>query len=283
MTGLLALGNGFGTSPGGDGVDLIGTNSIGNTIGGSTAAAGNIISANAYDGIYLDHASNDTLEFNRVGADAAQNFGNTAMGNADMGIELDNALKITISQNLIVNNRTGGIALFYPPDRQRFDQQQRNHPERRRRHPVLCVWRWRQRDLRQLDRHGRIGHGQSGQQGVRHRHRQRAITRSAARPRAMPTSSPLTPRPASASNNLNTDTGNTLSANSIYSNQTLGIDLGESGVPLQNNSGGVQVGPNALQNYPVLASASASIAGTTHHRLTDERGQPDVHDRVFQQ
>ena len=51
---------------------------------------------------------------------------------------------------------------------------------------------------------------------------------------------------------LNTDTGNMLSANSIYSNQTLGIDLGETGVPLQDNGGVSQSGPNDLENYPVL-------------------------------
>ena len=84
VTGLLALGNGSGSNPAGDGVDLIGVNSIDNTIGGSVAAAGNLISGNAYDGIYLDHASNDTLEFNLVGADAAKNFTNTSMGNADL-------------------------------------------------------------------------------------------------------------------------------------------------------------------------------------------------------
>ena len=117
MTGLLPLGNGFGATPRGDGIDLIGTNSLdntGNTVGGSTAAAANIISGNAYDGIYLDYARSDTLEFNLVGADNAHNFSNTQMGNADLGIELDDAQKITISRNLIVNNLTGGVALFYP-------------------------------------------------------------------------------------------------------------------------------------------------------------------------
>ena len=117
VTGLLPLGNGFGATPRGDGIDLIGTNSLdntGNTVGGSTAAAANIISGNAYDGIYLDYARSDTLEFNLVGADDAHNFSNTQMGNADLGIELDDAQKITISRNLIVNNLTGGVALFYP-------------------------------------------------------------------------------------------------------------------------------------------------------------------------
>ena len=61
---------------------------------------------------------------------------------------------------------------------------------------------------------------------------------------------------------LNTNTGNLLSANSIYSNQQLGIDLAATGVPLQNTAGGPHVGPNDLQNYPVLASAIDSSGGT---------------------
>jgi Bacterial Ig-like domain (group 3) len=57
---------------------------------------------------------------------------------------------------------------------------------------------------------------------------------------------------------LNTNTGNLLSDNSIYSNQKLGIDLAATGAPLQNTAGGPHDGPNNLQNYPVLASASAT-------------------------
>ena len=41
----------------------------------------------------------------------------------------------------------------------------------------------------------------------------------------------------------------------IYSNQTLGIDLGNSGVPLPTKRTGSQVGPSRFLNYPVLASA----------------------------
>ena len=207
VTGLIALGNGNGDGSGsahnqlGDGVDLIGANSIDNTIGGSVAAAGNLIAGNAYDGIYLDGASSDTLEFNLVGADAAKNFTNTSMGNADNGIELDDAAKITISKNLVVNNLLSGIALFYPQTADDLIQQQRNHPQRRQRHPVLLVWRRRECDLWKLDRHRLVGHCQSRQQ------RRLASTLAArtilsvAWPLARPTSSLSTRRLASGSNN----------------------------------------------------------------------------------
>jgi uncharacterized delta-60 repeat protein/CSLREA domain-containing protein len=61
-------------------------------------------------------------------------------------------------------------------------------------------------------------------------------------------------------------TGNRLSGNSIYNNGGLGIDLGGDGVTA-NTPGGPNVGPNDLQNYPVLTAAttvgsSLLVAGT---------------------
>ena len=53
-----------------------------------------------------------------------------------------------------------------------------------------------------------------------------------------------------------------IAGNSIFSNIGLGIDLGGDGVTF-NQPGGVGVGPNNLQNYPVLTSAYDSAGGTT--------------------
>ena len=52
-------------------------------------------------------------------------------------------------------------------------------------------------------------------------------------------------------------TGNQISSNSIYSNGTLGINLGADGVT-QNDTGDPDTGPNNLQNFPVLQSVSFS-------------------------
>ncbi len=56
-------------------------------------------------------------------------------------------------------------------------------------------------------------------------------------------------------------TGNTIANNRIFSNASLGIDLGNSGVT-QNDAGDGDTGPNNLQNFPVLAAVSGGVQGT---------------------
>ena len=56
-------------------------------------------------------------------------------------------------------------------------------------------------------------------------------------------------------------TGNKLRANRIEGNGSLGIDLGIDGVVTPNDLGDADVGPNALQNFPVLTSALIDGAG----------------------
>jgi CSLREA domain-containing protein len=55
--------------------------------------------------------------------------------------------------------------------------------------------------------------------------------------------------------------GNTITQNSIFGNGGLGIDLGKDGVTA-NDSCDVDTGPNSLQNFPVLTSAT-SVGGST--------------------
>jgi uncharacterized repeat protein (TIGR01451 family) len=58
-----------------------------------------------------------------------------------------------------------------------------------------------------------------------------------------------------------TGTGIVLNANSIFSNQGLGIDLGNDGIT-PNDAGDPDTGPNNLQNYPVLTAMSSAGANT---------------------
>ena len=62
--------------------------------------------------------------------------------------------------------------------------------------------------------------------------------------------------------NSGLNVGNAILSNSIYGNAALGIDLGGNGVTM-NHSGGLIMGPNGYQNYPVLSSAVTSASQTT--------------------
>jgi hypothetical protein len=57
-------------------------------------------------------------------------------------------------------------------------------------------------------------------------------------------------------------TGNVILGNSIYSSGGNGIDFNQDGITANDVNDG-DTGPNALQNYPVLTSASSAAAGTT--------------------
>ena len=71
VTGTVALGNGA------DGV-VIDTSASGNTIGGTTAAARNIISANADAGVEIHGANDNLVEGDYIGTDVT---GTVALGN----------------------------------------------------------------------------------------------------------------------------------------------------------------------------------------------------------
>ncbi|HZQ16339.1 MAG TPA: CSLREA domain-containing protein [Gaiellaceae bacterium] len=57
---------------------------------------------------------------------------------------------------------------------------------------------------------------------------------------------------------VDSGTGNTISRNSIDLNDGLGIDLGSDGAVTPNDAGDGDTGPNGLQNFPVITSATMS-------------------------
>ena len=61
--------------------------------------------------------------------------------------------------------------------------------------------------------------------------------------------------------------GNRILSNSIFANAGLGIDLGDDGLT-PNDPDDADIGPNYLQNFPVLSSAKKNAAGTTTVRGT---------------
>ncbi len=121
-TNNLAQGNLIGTDPSGsvamgpiqDGVLILA--STGNTIGGTYALAGNLISGNGLSGILISGsaASGNVVLGNRIGTDRS---GTQSVSNGLDGVELDSAVANTIggtasgAGNLISANRANGVEI----------------------------------------------------------------------------------------------------------------------------------------------------------------------------
>jgi CSLREA domain-containing protein len=107
VDGATPLGNG------GDGVELF-LNPVGITVGGATSAAGNVISANAGNGIRIEGAtaSDNVIQNNAVGTNAA---GSSALGNGTNGVLLINSPGTQVGSagagNLISGNAGDGIEI----------------------------------------------------------------------------------------------------------------------------------------------------------------------------
>ena len=109
FTGVVALGNGTGVEIDGAATD--------NTIGGTTAAAGNVISGNTGDGVEIDGTptSNNLIEGNEIGTNPA---GTAALPNGGDGVEIDagptnNTVGGTTAAagNLISGNTENGVEI----------------------------------------------------------------------------------------------------------------------------------------------------------------------------
>lgn len=102
-TGRLALGNGA------SGVKIDGA--AGNLIGGTNAAAGNVIAANGEAGVFLNGAVSNSVQGNFIGTDAT---GTNALGNAFAGVTLADADGNLIggppgAGNVISGNQQDGV------------------------------------------------------------------------------------------------------------------------------------------------------------------------------
>jgi parallel beta-helix repeat protein len=107
ITGTLPLGNNVGLEDG--------HNASNNTIGGTTASAGNVISGNTADGVSLSGASGVVIEGNLIGlaANGSGALGNTGDGIALDGASGDNTIGGTVAGagNIISGNGGYGIDL----------------------------------------------------------------------------------------------------------------------------------------------------------------------------
>jgi CSLREA domain-containing protein len=91
-------GNYIGTNPPGtpaipNGFGINAESSDGNTIGGTTAGARNVISGNGNNGVRLSGSDNNVVQGNYIGVGAS---GTTAIGNGNQGLRIDNATGNTV-------------------------------------------------------------------------------------------------------------------------------------------------------------------------------------------
>jgi hypothetical protein len=119
VSNVLVEGNYIGTNPPGNaavpnvvnGIDVLGSN---NTIGGTTAGVGNLISGNSLNGILLEASGSGTVvQGNDIGTNVT---GSSALGNSANGIEVNSSNNTiggtgTGAGNVISGNSYAGVAI----------------------------------------------------------------------------------------------------------------------------------------------------------------------------
>ena len=194
-------------------------------------AVANVISGNATVGLQMGGGTATQVTNNLIGVAAS---GRTALGNGQQGVLVSGGSLASILGNVISANGSDGVLLGAGSDNN-----------------TLVT------NLIGVDSTGVAPLGNGGA-GVRIGSSHNTIG----------------PRPAvvgSVSNVIAYNTGggivviggagNTLSANSIFSNGNLGIDLGADGVT-PNDAKDADAGPNNLQNFPVLTSVTTDSSGS---------------------
>jgi hypothetical protein len=216
-------------------------NTSGNTIGGTTTAARNVISRNKSDGVLIDGsaASGNLVQGNFIGTDVN---GTADLGNVGDGVAIESSPSNTIggigsgARNLISGNDASGVAII--GNSSSGNKVQGNligttvngtAPLGNGSHGVVIG------NVSNTLIGGAVGLGNTiafnGGNGV-------AVFDDAA-------------------------TGNAIFTNSIFSNGVLGIDLNNDGVTA-NDTLDSDIGPNNLQNFPEITSATNTpSAGST--------------------
>ncbi len=95
VSGTVAAGNGTGVE--------IASGGANNTIGGTTAAARNVISANAYSGVEIDDANDNVVEGDFIGTDVT---GTVALGNNSVDAEFAGGVLLYLGAS---GNTIGGL------------------------------------------------------------------------------------------------------------------------------------------------------------------------------
>ncbi len=247
-TGNLVQGNLVGTDASGtialpngdDGLTLSGA-ATGNTIGGSAPGARNVVASAPDDGVDISGGSSGNIvRGNFIGTDVT---GMAALGNGGDGVLIEDSPDNTIggpaagAGNVISGNVDDGIFIIGP----------------------AATGNTIQGNLIGTQANGTsaLGNGEDG------------IDFSSATPASDNTVGGIGSGEANvvAFNGargvfVSGGTGNAILSNSIFANGGLGIDLGDAGVT-PNDDGDGDTGPNNLQNFPVLTSATVEGGQTT--------------------
>jgi hypothetical protein len=214
-------------------------NSASNTIGGTVAAARNIISGNARNAVVFEGAGStaNLLLGNFIGTDAS---GNTAIGNG-LPVAVSNGASSNViggtaagAGNVISGNLSNGVAVFLGAHDNRVEG-----------------------NIVGLNAAGNaaLGNQANGVLVADSGTNNNAVGGLAAG------AANRIANNAGAGVLVDTGTGNAVLANEIFSNGGLGIDLAPAGAT-PNDAGDADTGSNNLQNFPVLNSAASNGATT---------------------
>ena len=76
-----------------------------NTVGGDTLSAGNVISGNRQNGVYVEQGKQNVIRFNRIGTDRT---GISDVGNGQSGVFIGGVLSTGAQENRVEDNRISG-------------------------------------------------------------------------------------------------------------------------------------------------------------------------------
>ncbi|MFN8495288.1 MAG: CSLREA domain-containing protein [Caldilineaceae bacterium] len=212
-----------------------------NTIGGDVAGAGNVISGNHEDGVYIlgSTATGNKVQGNTIGADPS---GMTKLANTATGITVDNAPDTLVggttagARNVVSGNDDVGICLINGAVNSLVQGNYAGVAA----DGVTSLGNKRSGVLLR-NSNVTIGGTGPGEGNIIAYNQDKGVT-------------------------ITTGAGNAILSNSIFSNTNLGIDLGLTGVT-PNDTGDSDTGANNLQNFPILLNAvsaggSTAITGT---------------------
>jgi CSLREA domain-containing protein len=200
-------------------------------VGGTGPGERNVVSGNDRQGIEVSHTAGTTqnqIVGNYVGTNVTGTRAPSATNNGGFGIQVkDRALNNVVRDNVVGNNRSGGI---------RIDE-----------YGNCCV-------AGNQFSNNRVGISLDGT----------AIPNGFWGIKITAGKSTIGPGNIIANNPTgiqvddDASDGNTITRNSIYGNTALGIDLGPLGTVNPNDAGDADAGPNQQLNFPVLATATAT-------------------------